>query len=126
MATSYIFNQLGPSVRAFRVPADSSDAQAFAQNHLAGKWSVWERVGLYGNPVATQAYRMRVMIRDNESGKHAFLNFYMKTTKDRQELISLLKGQTINGVEADDVIIVEQRKVVFATDDSSSDSSSGS
>jgi len=117
--TVMVRNQVGTLTKTFRLPADVEDAQAFCESALEGVYRIYKKEGEQGDPRVDQAILVRVMVRNNQTGQHWFLTFYAKPNKDKQDIISAL-SQWPN---ADDIIILDFRRVQFAT---STNSGSGS
>ena len=119
--TVMVRNQVGSKLMSFRLPADVEDAQAFCEQALEGVYRIYKKEGEQGNPQVDQAILVKVMVRNNNTGQHWFLTFYAKPNKDKQDIINAL-SQWPN---VDDIIILDFRRVQFATSTNSSGGSTG-
>jgi len=123
MATVLVKNELGGMVKHFRLPADVKTAQTFCDKALEGRYWIYKKTGESGDlSGVNEAILVRVLIRDRETGKHWYLNFYAKPTVDKQDVINALSGWT----GADDIIILDFRRIKFASGGAGAGSSSGS
>ena len=110
MATSMVRNQLGGIVKHFRLPADVKTAQAFCDKALQGTYQIFQKTGQSGDPNGvTEAILVKVLVRDRDTGKHYYLNFYAKPTVDKNDVVNALSDWT----GADDIIILDFRRMKF-------------
>jgi hypothetical protein len=110
MATVLVRNQLGGLVKHFRLPADVKSAQAFCNEALQGTYQIFQKTGELGSPDGVaEAILVKVYIKDRDTGKHWFLNFYAKPTADKKDVVSALQGWT----GADEIVILDWRPMKF-------------
>jgi len=110
MATVLVKNQLGGAVKHFRLPADVKTAQSFCSKALEGQYWIYTKTGESGKLTGdTEAILVRVLVRDRDTGKHWYLNFYAKPTVDKQDVVNALSGWA----GADDIIILDFRRIKF-------------
>ncbi|WP_457622989.1 hypothetical protein [Persephonella sp.] len=114
MAKSLIRNTLGSKTYGFSVPAGATDAVAFADAVLDGEYEVYTKVSESGNENVTSAYHVRVQIRDSNSDKRDYITIYLDINKNENDLVSALKGKVINGINVDEVVIINFKKVNFS------------
>lgn len=94
------------------VPANSTDAQAFADALLPGEYEVFELVGESGTDNVTGGYKKyTVMIKDETTYKSTYLTIVVPISKSSTEIRNALIGKTFNGVKADRVIVLNEREV---------------
>ncbi len=116
MATTLVRNQIGAIVKHFRLPADVEAAQQFCDLALEGKYWLYKKVSEQGSPEVSEAILVKVLLRNNETGEHFYLTFYVKPTIDKEEVKEALSGWT--GI--DDIIVLDYRKISFPTGEGSS------
>jgi len=109
MATTLVENQLGSLVKRFRLPADVKTALAFCKTALDGVYRVYAKTGEQGDINETEVILVKVLLRDRETGKHFYLQFYAKPTVKKDEVRAILSGWT--GV--DEIFILDFRRMKF-------------
>lgn len=114
MAKSLIRNKLGSKTYGFVVPADATSVADFL-NLLDGEYEVYEKVSESGSEVVNEAFKVRVQIRDTASDKRDYITMYVDTTKNENDVRNALLGQVVNGVNVDEVVIIEWKRETFAT-----------
>jgi len=111
MATVLVRNQLGPLVKHFRLPADVKTAQTFCDSALEGTYQIFQKTGELGSPDGvTEAILVKVYVKDRNTGRVWFLNFYAKPTVDKKDIVSALQGWT----DADEIVILDWRPLKFS------------
>jgi len=113
MAKSFIRNTVGEKKLGFYVPANSTDADSFAQAVLEGTYSVLELASSAGSDQVTEAEDVTVFYEEDATKKRAYLRFIAKSAKSEEDIISALVGKTYNGIKADKVVIVSMRTVNY-------------
>lgn len=114
MAKSLVKNKLGSKTYSFYIPADSTSATDFL-NLLDGEYELYEKVSESGNEAVNEAFRVRVQIRDSQTDKRDYITMYIDTTKNEDDVRNALIGQVVNGINVDEVVIIEFKREVFAT-----------
>jgi len=109
MATVMVENILGGLVKRFRLPADAKTAANFCKVALEGLYKIYEKTGEQGDIDVTEAILYRVLLRDRETGKHFYLDFYAKPTVSEDDLKKALSSWT--GI--DEIIILDRRHMKF-------------
>jgi len=106
---SMVVQKLGDKLVTNYFPANSTGALAFAEDVLDGELTVYKASDPVGSDAVDTSIAVSVMIRQDSDNKKTYLNFVIKATKTDKDVIDALKGKTINGIKADNVIITSFR-----------------
>jgi len=118
MATSMIRQKLGNKTFVNYVPADDENAKALAEAVLPGEYEILKLVGESGSDTVTGGYKkFTVMLKDEETHKSTYLNIVVPQGKNSDDIRNALLGKTFNGVKADRVVVLNERKITIASDD---------
>lgn len=110
MATTLVENQLGSLVKRFRLPADVKTALAFCKTALDGVYRVYAKTSEQGDINESEVILVKVLLRDKETGRHFYLQFYAKpTVTSSDEIKAILSGWT--GV--DEIFVLDFRRMRF-------------
>ena len=112
MAKSLVRNKLGSKVFGFVIPADANSASDFLAL-LDGEYEVYEKVAEQGNESVNEAYKVRLQIRDTNTDKRDYISMYVDTTKNENDVKSAFLGQVVNGINVDEVVIIEWKREIF-------------
>lgn len=112
MATVMVENQLGSIVKRFRLPADDKTASSFCSQALEGIYRIYAKSGEQGDLNVTEAILVRVLLRDRDTGKHFYLQFYAKPTVGKADIQKALSDWT--GI--DEIFILDFRHMKFTAE----------
>ena len=106
MAKSVVVNKLGNRRFTMYIPSTAQNANDFL-NLLDGEWDIYELQSSEGNETVSGEYKhCTVMIQDETTHKKQYMSFYMKATKNEDDVVSALQGRTFNGIKADVVYVL--------------------
>ncbi len=114
MAKSLVRNKLGSKTYGFIIPADSTSATDFLAL-LDGEYELYEKVSEAGSELVPEAFKVRLQIRDTNSDRRDYLTMYVDTTKNEDDVRNALVGQVVNGINVDEVVIIEWKRETFNT-----------
>ncbi|MFT7005450.1 MAG: hypothetical protein ACJAWW_002825, partial [Sulfurimonas sp.] len=100
---------LGDKTITNYIPADHTDALAFAEAVMDGELTSYSMSAPVGSDVATESFAVTVMIQQDTDNKKQYLNLVLKETKDEIDLFPALQGKTFNGVKADKIVLISSR-----------------
>lgn len=111
MAKSMILNRFNGKTNTIYVPADASTAGAFASALLDGEYQVLSLDTELGNDTETAYQEVQVMVKNSTTQDKTYVNMKCKTNKSEDEIFTVLKGLTINGIHIDECYMMAQRLV---------------
>lgn len=110
-----IKNALGDKVVNSYLPMTVANATTLAEDLLEGTYSIFEEVSTSGNDTGVVlAYDTQVQVRNSTTGKKTYLRFIAKSTKNPDDIQTVLTGLTVNGILIDEVVILAFRPMSFA------------
>lgn len=113
MARSIIKNQVGEFKQTINVPASPTNAASFADAVLDGFYEVYSEGATSGSDAVTDAAEVNAMVK-NTAGVKTYVSFLADSSKTTAEILTGLKGLTINGVHVDEAVILSFKPVTFA------------
>ena len=125
MAKSLVKNKLGSKTYGFIIPSDATSAVDFL-NLLDGEYEVYEKQSESGNETVNEAFKVRVQIRNTETDQRDYITMYIDTTKNEEDVKNALIGQVVNGINVDEVVIIEFKRETFSTGSTGSTGSGSS
>jgi len=115
MGVCMIKNKLGQKVFTSYVPAGDEEAKAFADSFLVGEYEIFKKIGESGSDVVTGGYKkFTIMLKDDDAKLSTYLNVVVPQGKSSTDIRNALLGKTFNGVKADRVIVLNERKYTIA------------
>lgn len=111
---SLIRNKLGDKAYGFSVPAPASDLSGFL-NLLEGTYEVYEKKSETGSDDVSSAFRVRLQIRNSSTDARDYLTMYVDITKNENDVKNALVGKNVNGIDVDEVVIIEWKRVNFGS-----------
>ena len=104
-----ITQKLGEKTITNYIPANASDALAFAGAVMDGELTAYSASAPTGSDQASSSFATTVMIQQDSNNEKAYLNLVLKSTKDELDLFPALQGKTFNGVKADKIVMISFR-----------------
>lgn len=115
MAKTMIRNALGEKIVSHTLPMSTANAITFADKYLEGTYKIYEAsVDMGSDAGVVLAYDVIAFVKNEATGKKAYLRFIAKSTKNEAEIRTALMGMTINGILVDYVSILNFAPLTFA------------
>lgn len=108
-----IINRVNGKNNTIYVPTDDVNANTFATNFLDGEFQVLKFASEAGSDVVASCYDVNLMFKNVASGMKSYMSMLVPVTKTEEDIFTVLKGLTINGILIDEVYIISMKKVIF-------------
>lgn len=107
---SIITNLISGKTKFISVPTNAVNAQAFAENFLEGDYAVYAQSSVVGTDTVTVApVIFDVYFKNIESDDKGYLTLWVPHNKTENDVITVLKGLSLNGVNNIDYVFCKQR-----------------
>lgn len=113
MAKTLIINRLNEKNHSIYIPTSATNAESFASSFLDGEYAIYSLDSSVGTETELEAWDIQVMIKNSTTKVKSYISLLMKSNKTEEDLFTVLKGLTINGVLVDECYITSMKKVIF-------------
>lgn len=116
MAKFLVNNKLGAKNTGFNVASTGlAPVQSFCDAHLEGEYVLFERTSVSGNASVPENYLdTTITVKNKTGGEKATFRALFKETTDEVAISAALFGKVINGINVDEVYIINMSLVKVA------------